>query len=65
MPLQQCLGIVTQIDFKARGFTDEDLKSSKDIVDFFMARKLMKSEPDLGTVILADWYQKNVARAGR
>ncbi|MCW2643756.1 MAG: transporter substrate-binding protein [Dactylosporangium sp.] len=64
MPVQQCLGIVTQIDFKARGFTDDDLKSSKDIVDFFMGQKIIKSAPDLGRVILKDWYQKNVAKAG-
>lgn len=61
MPTDKCLGIVSQIDFAARGFTSAGTKSSTSIVDFFLAEKLMKSRPDLSKVILPDWYRQHVS----
>ncbi|MEW9552052.1 ABC transporter substrate-binding protein [Nonomuraea sp. NPDC050783] len=60
IPAAQTVKALPEINFKARGFTDEDYTNDKKLVDFLLEQKLIKKAPDLQTVMLKGWYEQHV-----
>lgn len=60
LPVAQTTKLIPEIDFTARGFTDDDFASAGEVLDFLEAQKLIKSRPDVRTVLLKGWYEKHV-----
>ncbi|WP_225991265.1 ABC transporter substrate-binding protein [Actinomadura montaniterrae] len=48
------------INFAARGFTGADYASAGKLLDFLLAQKLIKTRPDLETVMIRGWYERYV-----
>jgi NitT/TauT family transport system substrate-binding protein len=59
LPAGQTERVLPEITFQARGFADADLASARRLVDFLLEQKLIKKAPDLNTVLLRGWYEKN------
>ncbi|MGC0208507.1 ABC transporter substrate-binding protein [Streptomyces levis] len=53
---EQAIG---EISFTPRALTSADVASSRKIVDFLRAQKLIKSAPDYDTVLLRGWYDRH------
>ncbi|MFF8670324.1 ABC transporter substrate-binding protein [Streptomyces sp. NPDC015242] len=49
---------IGEISFESRSLTSADVTSSRRIVDFLLERHLIRSAPDLGTVLLRGWYDQ-------
>ncbi|MBO1330489.1 ABC transporter substrate-binding protein [Streptomyces sp. VRA16 Mangrove soil] len=50
---------IGEITFESRALTSADVTSSRKIVDFLLAEKLVKSAPDYDTVLLSGWYDQH------
>ncbi|MGW1814966.1 ABC transporter substrate-binding protein [Streptomyces sp. NPDC002125] len=50
---------IGEISFRSRALTAADVASSRRIVDFLLAQKLIKSAPDYDTVLLRGWYDRH------
>ncbi|MER6693420.1 ABC transporter substrate-binding protein [Streptomyces minutiscleroticus] len=50
---------VGEISFTSRALTSADVASSRKIVDFLVAQKLITSAPDYDTVLLRGWYDQH------
>ncbi|MEV1064846.1 ABC transporter substrate-binding protein [Streptomyces sp. NPDC050263] len=61
LPVAQTTQVLPEISFAARGIDDSDIASSRKIVDFLLAQKLIKKSPDLGTTLLEGWYEQHAA----
>lgn len=60
LPAEQTEKLLPEISFVARGFTDDDFTNAKKVLDFLEGQKLIKSQPDLQTMLLKGWYEKHV-----
>ncbi|MBQ0884625.1 NitT/TauT family transport system substrate-binding protein [Streptomyces ambofaciens] len=49
---------IGEISFESRALTSADVTSSRRIVDFLLEQHLVKSAPDLDTVLLRGWYDQ-------
>ncbi|MEU2546923.1 ABC transporter substrate-binding protein [Streptomyces roseolus] len=49
---------ISEISFEARALTSADVTSSRRIVDFLRGQGLIRSAPDLDTVLLRGWYDR-------
>ncbi|MGP3775790.1 ABC transporter substrate-binding protein [Streptomyces sp. SDT5-1] len=49
---------IGEITFESRALTSADVTSSRRIVDFLREQRLIKSTPDLDTVLLRGWYDR-------
>ncbi|MFH8484033.1 ABC transporter substrate-binding protein [Streptomyces longisporoflavus] len=58
LPVAGTKKAVGEISFKARALTSADVTSSRRIADFLVQQKLIKSAPDLDTVLLRGWYDR-------
>ncbi|MFF1395819.1 ABC transporter substrate-binding protein [Streptomyces sp. NPDC058287] len=58
LPVAQTEKALGDITFQARALTSADVTSSRRIVAFLLGRKLVKSSPDLDTVLLRSWYDR-------
>lgn len=59
LPEAQTVKVLPEITFTARGLDDADVTTSKKIVDFLLAQKLIKKSPALETTLLKGWYQQH------
>ncbi|GGM24377.1 hypothetical protein GCM10010129_81030 [Streptomyces fumigatiscleroticus] len=59
LPVAQTEKGVGEISFMSRALTSADVTSSRKIVDFLIAQKLIKSAPDYDTVLLRGWYDQH------
>lgn len=60
VPPDQTLLAVEEIDFEVRGFSDSDLESYADQLDYLTNRGLIAEAPDLDTAVVRDWYEEAV-----
>lgn len=58
LPADQAAKVLPEINFAARGFTGADYTGSNEELNFLMEQKLIKTRPDLGTVLLRGWYER-------
>lgn len=58
LPPEQTKKVLPEIKFAARGFTGADYASGKKVLDFLVRQKLIKSRPDLNTVLVRGWYER-------
>jgi NitT/TauT family transport system substrate-binding protein len=58
LPADQTAKVLPEINFAARGFTDADYTSATKELDFLLGQKLIKTRPDLKTVMLRGWYER-------
>ncbi|MBZ4016703.1 PE-PGRS family protein [Streptomyces purpurogeneiscleroticus] len=59
LPVAQTEQGVGEISFTSRALTSADVASSRKIVDFLSAQKLINSAPDYDTVLLRGWYDQH------
>ncbi|MFD6291486.1 ABC transporter substrate-binding protein [Streptomyces sp. NPDC060205] len=59
LPVAQTEQGVGEISFTSRSLTSADVASSRKIVDFLIAQKLIKKAPDYDTVLLRGWYDQH------
>ncbi|MER7928747.1 ABC transporter substrate-binding protein [Streptomyces sp. NPDC096057] len=59
LPVAQTEKGVGEISFTCRSLTSADVTSSRKIVEFLLAQKLIKSAPDYDTVLLRGWYDQH------
>ncbi|MGW5733348.1 MULTISPECIES: ABC transporter substrate-binding protein [Streptomyces] len=59
LPVAQTKKAIGEISFESRALTATDVASSRKIVDFLLAQKLIKSAPDYDTVLLRGWYDQH------
>lgn len=58
LPVAATEKAIGEISFKARALTSKDVDSSRKIADFLRQRNLIKSAPDLNSVLLRGWYDR-------
>lgn len=58
LPVAATEKAIGEISFKARALTSADVTSSRRIVDFLREQNLIKSAPDLNSVLLRGWYER-------
>jgi NitT/TauT family transport system substrate-binding protein len=51
------------VDWKVRGFTDDDVKSYHDQVQYFVEKGVFKQPLDFSQNILMDWYDKHTTKS--
>ncbi|WP_284434686.1 ABC transporter substrate-binding protein [Streptomyces sp. TUS-ST3] len=59
LPVAQTEKGAGEISFTARSLTSADVASSRRIVDFLLAQKLIKNAPDYDSVLLRGWYDQH------
>ncbi|MFE6199209.1 ABC transporter substrate-binding protein [Streptomyces sp. NPDC057838] len=59
LPVAGTQKAIGEISFTPRALTLADVASSRKIVDFLIAQKLIKSAPDYDTVLLRGWYDRH------
>jgi NitT/TauT family transport system substrate-binding protein len=64
LPADQTEKVLPEITFEGRGFTPKDMAEARRVVGFLLEQKLIKKSPDLDTVLLQGWFEKNVGAAG-
>ena len=50
---------VTQIDFRGRDFTPDDVEQARQLVDFFRAQGKIPGDIDPQKVLLSGWFDQN------
>ncbi|MFJ8951170.1 ABC transporter substrate-binding protein [Streptomyces sp. NPDC102384] len=58
LPVAATEKAIGEISFKSRALTSADVTSSRRIVDFLREQNLIKSAPDLNSVLLRGWYDR-------
>ncbi|WP_338692611.1 ABC transporter substrate-binding protein [Streptomyces sp. Q6] len=59
LPVAGTRKAIGEISFTSRALTAADVTSSRRIVDFLLAEKLIKSAPDYDAVLLRGWYDRH------
>ncbi|MFC8358693.1 ABC transporter substrate-binding protein [Streptomyces griseorubiginosus] len=59
LPVDRTEKGVGEISFTPRSLTSADVTTSRRIVDFLLAQKLIKNAPDYDTVLLRGWYDRH------
>jgi NitT/TauT family transport system substrate-binding protein len=59
IPADQTAKVLPEITFAVRDITDEDVASSRKIVEFYQQEKLIDSAPAVDQTLLKGWYTKN------
>ncbi|MDP5182498.1 ABC transporter substrate-binding protein [Blastococcus sp. BMG 814] len=62
-PTDQAVSDIEQIDWEVRGFTEEDMESYEEQVQYFLDQGVLESPPALDEAILTDWFTENVEGA--
>ncbi|MHC5257498.1 ABC transporter substrate-binding protein [Streptomyces sp. UC4497] len=58
LPVAATEKAIGEISFKARALNSKDVDSSRKIADFLRQQNLIKSAPDLNSVLLRGWYDR-------
>jgi NitT/TauT family transport system substrate-binding protein len=51
------------VDWTVRGFTDDDMKSYQEQIEYFVDKGIFKTPLDISSNILVDWYDKHVTNS--
>lgn len=59
IPADEAQQAIELVDWEVRGFTDADLDSYRQQVDYFLEKGALEESLDLEPLVLTDWYEEN------